>query len=355
MRPTLRSLTTLLGLCLALVTLVPAARSAVPQTMSYQGVVTNTGGSPLADGPHDLQFALYAADAGGVALWSESQPGVQVAQGYFSVTLGSVTPLDLPFDQPYWLEVSVDGGDALLPRTALAASPYALSVKTPLPPGTLYSNSLINGPGIAQNSSSTGSIGGAGNATYANALSVTITTPGPGYILVSAHTTLVVLCNTYVGMQISETSNGPLDSNHLVLGGGQTSTGLTSDGYIPASFQRTYFKNAGTYTFYLQGRNAFFTSCIPYMYNPVLTALYVPTSYGPVITAAEGTPNAAAGPALYPGETPPAPLAPGELVDLRDLELRALRSQAAAEQAKRELEQARAKAAHTPVRAGGGK
>jgi hypothetical protein len=360
MRRSFRCLTTLLGLCLALSALAPAlASAAVPQTMSYQGYLSNGGGGPLADGAHALDFALYTSDAGGAPIWSESQPAVDVAQGYFSVTLGSVTPLDLPFDQPYWLEVSVDGGAALAPRIALAASPYALSVKTPLPPGTLYSNSLINGPGIAQNSASSGTIGGAGNATYANALSVTITTPGPGYILVSAHTTLVVLCNTYVGMQITETSNGPLDSNHLVLGGGQASTGLTSDGYIPASFQRTYFKNAGTYTFYLQGRNAFFTSCIPYMYNPVLTALYVPTSYGAVVTAAEGAPSATAGPAVVPGETPPAPLAPSELVVLRDLELRALRSQAAAEKAERELEQARAKAARTqartPARSGGGK
>ena len=354
MRPTPRCFTTLLGLVLAVAVMVPViAGAAVPRTMSYQGVLSDNLGAPLPDGPHNLSFALYATDVGGAPLWSEAQTAVQVSRGYFSVTLGSVTALDTPFDQPYWLEVAVDGGAALQPRIALAASPYALSVQTPLPPGTLYSNSLINGPGIAQNASNTGAIGGAGNATYANALSVTITTPGPGYVLVSAHTTLVVLCNTYVGMQITETSNGPADGTHVVLGGG-AGPGLSSDGYIPASFQRTYFKNAGTYTFYLQGRNANFTSCIPYMYNPVLTALYVPTSYGSVISAPDGAAQGSAGPAMAPGADPPAQIPPAAMVDLRDLELRALRSEVQTKQLRRDLEQARAKAARVPARAGGG-
>lgn len=345
----------LLGPCLALLALFPgAARAAVPRTMSYQGVLSDIAGGALPDGPHDLTFALYTAAVNGAPIWTESQPGVQVSKGYFSVVLGSITPLSPIFDQPYWLEVAVDGGTALQPRIALSSAPYALGILTPLPPGSINSSSLMNGPGIAQNSANYGTIGPAGDPNYANALSVTITTPGPGYILLSAQTTLVVLCYTWVGIQLTETSHAPQDGLHYVLAGG-ASPNLTNEGYIPASIQRTYFKAAGTYTFYLQGRNPNYTSCIPYMFNPVLTALYVPTSYGSVVTAAENVTNAASGPAIYPGGDPPAPLAPDAFVDLRDLELRAARSEAQALRAKQELEQAREKAAPAPARPRGGK
>ncbi|MBI5836696.1 MAG: hypothetical protein HZB25_05590 [Candidatus Eisenbacteria bacterium] len=311
-------------------------------------------GSPLPDGPHDLVFELYPSDVGGVSIWSESQTGVQVTRGYFSVTLGSVTPLGVPFDQPYWLEVAVDGGAALQPRIPLASAPYALSVQTPLPPGTLYSNSLVDAPGIAQNTSNYGTIGGAGDPNYANALSVTINTPAPGYIVVTADATLVILCYTWVGVQISETSHAPQDGLHYFLAGG-ASPGLTNEGYMPVSLHRTYFKPAGTYTFYLQGRNANFSSCIPYMFNPTITALFVPTSYGSVIAAPGGPGPFAAGQVLHPGANPPPPLAPGSLVDLRELELRALRSETEARRARHELEQAQSKAARSRARMGGGK
>ena len=355
MKPTPRLFTALLGLCLALPALFPvAAGAAIPRTMSYQGVLADVAGVPLPDGPHDLVFSLFTSLTGGAPIWTESQPGVAVSRGYFSVTLGSVTPLSATFDQPYWLEVAVDGGAALQPRIALASAPYALGVLTPLPAGSLNSSSLVDGPGIAQNSANFGTIGPAGDPNYANALSVTITTPGPGYIMVSAQATMVVLCYTWVGIQLTETPHAPQDGLHYVLAGG-ASPGLTNEGYIPASIQRTYFKAAGTYTFYLEGRNANFSSCIPYMFNPVLTALYVPTSYGSVVTAPDNAAHAAAGPAVYPGEDPPAPLAPGDYVDLRDLELRAARAEARALRAKQELEQARAKAASAPARTGGGK
>lgn len=41
--------------------------------------------------------------------------------------LGGTVPLDLPFDEQYWLETTVGNDAALTPRTALTASPYSLS------------------------------------------------------------------------------------------------------------------------------------------------------------------------------------------------------------------------------------
>jgi hypothetical protein len=107
--------------------LVCAAGTAVadpPKTMSYQGVLNDDTGNPVPDGTYDLFFILWDAPAGGTALWSESH-SVAVEGGIFDVILGSVTPIYPPFDEPYWLGISVEGEPELAPRVELTAAPYA--------------------------------------------------------------------------------------------------------------------------------------------------------------------------------------------------------------------------------------
>ncbi len=104
------------------------ARAAVPQTMSFQGVLTDAGGVPVADGTYDLTFRIYASQTDPSPLWAETRTGVPVTGGVFSVTLGEVVPLALDFDAPYWLGVSVNGG-AEMSRIALASSPYSLNAQ----------------------------------------------------------------------------------------------------------------------------------------------------------------------------------------------------------------------------------
>jgi hypothetical protein len=97
-------------------------------TVPYQGHLTDAAGQPVADGSYDFTFGLYAAQADGQAAWTETQPGVPVRGGAFSVALGSVTPLPgavLSGGAP-WLEVAVrgpgEGGfTTLSPRQALSA------------------------------------------------------------------------------------------------------------------------------------------------------------------------------------------------------------------------------------------
>jgi len=105
---------------------------AVPGVMSYQGYLTNNGGVPLTGTP-DFQFALYEASSGGTALWSENQNDVPVTNGYFSVMLGSVTPLQASlFDgSQRYLEVRVDTGSGLttLPRQLLGSVPFAFQAE----------------------------------------------------------------------------------------------------------------------------------------------------------------------------------------------------------------------------------
>ncbi len=113
-------------LCLAMVFGTSVAD--VPQTMSYQGVLSDGSGVPVPDGTYNLTFRLYSVAIGGTSLWGETQTLV-VEDAIFNAILGSVTTLSLPFDNPYWLGVSVDGGAELTPRVALTAAPYAFRTR----------------------------------------------------------------------------------------------------------------------------------------------------------------------------------------------------------------------------------
>lgn len=118
----------LLSLLAALAMYVAAApaRAAVPQTIAFQGFLTDDGGLPI-DGVVKLEVAIYAAASGGTALWSETHNAVPVSKGVFAIALGSVTPLTAAAARtsPRFLGLSVD--DALpLPRTELRAAPFAL-------------------------------------------------------------------------------------------------------------------------------------------------------------------------------------------------------------------------------------
>lgn len=100
-----------------------------PQTMSYQGVLNDNSGQPVADGNYSLAFAIYTT--GGTQLWTETHGSVATSGGVFSVILGSQgTPLALAFDQAYELGISVNGGTELSPRMPLSSVPYSLNTRT---------------------------------------------------------------------------------------------------------------------------------------------------------------------------------------------------------------------------------
>jgi hypothetical protein len=102
-----------------------------PQNIFHQGFLTDENGDPVEDGAYIFTFRIYTDASEGIALWNETQ-AVIVSGGVFNVRLGKENPLELPFDEQYWIGVSIDGGNELEPRMALSAVPYAihaLSVK----------------------------------------------------------------------------------------------------------------------------------------------------------------------------------------------------------------------------------
>lgn len=98
------------------------ASATIPSTIALQGQLTDATGQPL-DGSFAVTFRLYNVVTGGTSLWNETQT-VTVEDGLFSTSLGSVNPLTVSFDVPYWLELEVDG-ELLSPRQPLASGPYS--------------------------------------------------------------------------------------------------------------------------------------------------------------------------------------------------------------------------------------
>jgi hypothetical protein len=110
-----------LGLILVAVGLTSAE---IPRKINYQGRITDSvTGVPLPGG-HIMVLRIYNAMDDGDLLWSEQQNVAADSAGVFSVTLGAVTPINIAFGGPCWLEVETDG-EILLPRRELVSVPFA--------------------------------------------------------------------------------------------------------------------------------------------------------------------------------------------------------------------------------------
>ena len=109
------------------ITLCTSANIFAQTKLSVQGVIRLSDGNAIEDGLYPITFKLYDAETGGMELWSETQPTLKVTSGIYSTILGEVTPLDLPFDEFYFLSLTVEG-EELLPRAPLTSAPYSNSV-----------------------------------------------------------------------------------------------------------------------------------------------------------------------------------------------------------------------------------
>jgi hypothetical protein len=123
----MRAISKLSGIFVILIIHLLSAQ--IPQTMAYQGMLTSGDGAAILDGDYRFTFRIYPSQSGGSPIWEEKQ-AVVVTEGVFNVILGKVKPLDVPFDQPYSLGITVDGGEELTPRIELTASGYSLAART---------------------------------------------------------------------------------------------------------------------------------------------------------------------------------------------------------------------------------
>jgi hypothetical protein len=98
----------------------------VPNFINFQGALADSIGNPISD-TRQMEFALYAEESGGIALWIESHPSVEIIDGLFRVQLGSVNvlPASLCDGSVLWLGITISpDGSELMPRQPLVTVPY---------------------------------------------------------------------------------------------------------------------------------------------------------------------------------------------------------------------------------------
>lgn len=126
----MRTLTRCLLTTVAMALFAATASAQVPRLMNYQGVL-DSAGAPVPDATRSVTFTIYDAEAGGAAIWTETQD-VSFTGGGFDALLGGVSALEFgngDADRNAWLEVSV-GGEALSPRTRLVSAPFSFASQT---------------------------------------------------------------------------------------------------------------------------------------------------------------------------------------------------------------------------------
>lgn len=111
--------------------------SGVPNTLNYQGTLTDSTGKPVTATAKPVTFKLYTSALGGAAFWTESQT-VPVTNGQFSSVLGSTVPLPTDkFTGETYVGVTVDAGPEMLPRQKLTSVAYALKAADAIPKGVI--------------------------------------------------------------------------------------------------------------------------------------------------------------------------------------------------------------------------
>ncbi len=97
-------------------------KAQIPNTIGYQGYLTNSGGIPVED-PVNMIFTLYTELSGGTPVWSEVHSGVDPDNGLFSLSLGgSGSPIySADLDGDRYLGVKVGADSEMTPRQKLAS------------------------------------------------------------------------------------------------------------------------------------------------------------------------------------------------------------------------------------------
>jgi len=218
--------------------------AAVPATLNYQGYLSNPTGAPL-NAPVGFTFMLYDVASGGTALYTEQHQSVAVNNGTFNVQIGSVTPLILPFDVPYWLEITVQPpppgqAELLTPRQPLSSTATALraAVADALPqvPGSGRNNSAM-GPSALQ-SNTTGDYN-----TAIGTRALVVNTTGSN--------------NTAIGAGALESNTTTTGSYNTAIGNGALSSSTTGGNNIAIGNLAGYRLTTGDFNIYLGNQGVY--------------------------------------------------------------------------------------------------
>ena len=119
--------------------LAPSATST--STISYQGRLADSGGTPLT-GKYNLEFRIYDVPTGGTPLWTEMWTGansVDVSDGLFNVMLGSIDNTlcsAIEGHDELYLGITVGTDSEMVPRVQLGSVPFSMQAMT-VPDGSI--------------------------------------------------------------------------------------------------------------------------------------------------------------------------------------------------------------------------
>lgn len=114
-----------------------------PDVISYQGMITSSDGSPVADGEYPVTVTLYGDEGGNLEVWQDTYM-TAIRGGVFSLYLGSgsiALPAPSQMDRSLWIGIRIAGGDEMRPLTRLSSSPYAINV----PDNAITTSKLADG------------------------------------------------------------------------------------------------------------------------------------------------------------------------------------------------------------------
>lgn len=238
----------------ALISLFQPAMGAAPATMAYQGYLTSSAGTPV-NGTVAIAFRLYAAATGGTAIWTETQ-NVPVANGLYSVVLGAASSLaGLPFDQPYWLGVTIGTDAEMAPRQPLTSAPYAQTASRLAANGSNCPAGQF-AQGVDAQGNAEGCAGFAGGGVVAVTASAPLASSGgatPNLSLTACTNGQVLKHN---GTSWGCASAGTVSS--ITAGNGLTGGTITTAGTIAIDANSSTLTNA----FHKQGGNSLGTTAI---------------------------------------------------------------------------------------------
>ena len=106
-----------------IISVMPEAPEGIPHLIRFQGRLTDKDNKPLT-GTYDITFGIYDTEEGGVPEWSETHTNVQITNGILNVLLGSINPIDLPFDEHYWLSTEIGNDGEMQPRQRITSVGY---------------------------------------------------------------------------------------------------------------------------------------------------------------------------------------------------------------------------------------
>jgi hypothetical protein len=229
----------------------------VPQKISYQGLLTTSSGTPVQDGSYNLKFEIFNLPVGGTLRHSETQTGVQVQKGTFSVFMN---PSPTIFSESLCVEVTILAGPGFSspltfsPRSELSSAPYSLAPWT-ISGNNIYYNSGYVGIGTTSPSDQL-EVSGAIRANqfrgplFVNGGNITFAADGGDHIFTTAVTERMrVTVGGKVGIGTSSPSEQLEITGNLRLPTTTATTGIIMAG--PATFLHGY----GSYNTFL-GENS---------------------------------------------------------------------------------------------------